>query len=50
MYLNLHPQTVYFMARQGELPVLKVGRAVRFEKIELDIWIKRKIDENHEKL
>ena len=49
-YLNLHPQTVYVMARLGELPVLKLGRAVRFDKVELDLWIKRKIDENHEKL
>lgn len=49
-YLNLHPQTVYFMARRGILPVLKVGRAVRFDKVEIDLWIKRKIDENHEKL
>jgi len=49
-YLNLHPQTVYVMARLGELPVLKVGRAVRFDKVEIDLWIKRKIDENHEKL
>jgi len=49
-YLNLHPQTVYFMARQGELPVLRVGRAVRFDKVEIDLWIKRKIDEAHEKL
>ena len=49
-YLNLHPQTVYFMARRGELPVVKVGRAVRFDKVELDLWIKRKVEENHEKL
>ena len=49
-YLKLHPQTLYFMARQGELPVIKFGRAVRFDRVELDLWIKRKIDENHEKL
>jgi len=49
-YLHLHPQTVYFMARQGELPALKVGRAVRFDKLGLDQWIQRKIDENHEKV
>jgi len=50
LYLNLHPQTVYVMARQGELPILRVGRAVRFDRLELDRWIQRKIEENQEKL
>ena len=49
-YLHLHPQTIYVMARQGALPILKVGRAVRFDKLALDRWIQRKMDENHEKL
>ncbi len=49
-YLNLHQQTVYLMVRQGDLPVLRLGRAIRFDKLELDLWIKKKIDENHDKL
>ena len=50
VFLNLHPQTVYVMAKLGQLPVLKIGRAVRFDKLAIDLWIKRKIDENHDKL
>jgi len=49
-YLKLHPQTVYVMARTGEIPIIKFGRALRFDKVELDLWIKRKVDENNEKL
>jgi excisionase family DNA binding protein len=40
-YLSLHPKTIYFMARKGELPVVKVGRAVRFDRIALDHWIEK---------
>lgn len=50
IFLNLHPQTVYVMAKLGQLPVLKIGRAVRFDRIELDRWIQKKVDENQEKL
>jgi len=50
VFLNLHPQTIYVMAKLGQLPVLKIGRAVRFDKLAIDLWIKRKIDENHDKI
>ena len=40
-YLSLHPKTIYFMARKGELPVVKVGRAVRFDRVALDRWIEK---------
>jgi len=43
-YLSLHPKTVYFMARKGELPVVKIGRAVRFDKAQLDFWIKKSLE------
>lgn len=49
-YLNIHPQTVYVKAKLGELPFLRIGRAIRFDKLELDNWIKKKIKENEEKL
>lgn len=48
--LKLHPQTVYFMTRKGQLPFLKIGRVIRFDKLELELWIKKKMDENNEKV
>lgn len=49
-YLNIHEQTVYLWARTGRLPYLKLGRSVRFDKLALDQWIRKKIEENEEKL
>lgn len=42
-YLNFHEETVYEMARRGMIPTVKVGRAVRFDRIELDKWVDKKI-------
>jgi len=30
-YFGLHPRTVLRLARRGEIPVLRVGRYVRFD-------------------
>lgn len=46
-YLHLHPETVYEMARKGELRSVKTGiRGVRFDRLELDRWIKEKLDQS----
>lgn len=39
-YLRVHEQTIYKMARSGELPGLKVGRSWRFHKDVLDAMLK----------
>ena len=39
-YLRVNPQTVYRKAKAGEMPVLRIGRAIRFRKSELDDWLK----------
>lgn len=39
-YLRVNPQTVYRKARAGELPVVRIGRAIRFRKSELDEWLR----------
>ena len=39
-YLRVNPQTVYRKAKGGDLPVLRIGRAIRFRKSELDDWLK----------
>ena len=39
-YLRVNPQTVYRKAKAGELPAVRIGRAIRFRKTELDEWMK----------
>ncbi len=33
IYLKLQPETIRSMARRGELPALKLGKAWRFQRI-----------------
>ena len=40
VYLRVNPQTVYRKAKAGELPPLRIGRAIRFRRTELDEWMK----------
>ena len=40
VYLRVNPQTVYRKAKAGAMPVLRIGRAIRFRKAELDDWLK----------
>ena len=39
-YLRVNPQTVYRKAKAGELPAVRIGRAIRFRKAELEEWMK----------
>ncbi|MBI3615048.1 MAG: helix-turn-helix domain-containing protein [Candidatus Omnitrophica bacterium] len=39
-YLRVNPQTVYRKAKVGELPAVRIGRAIRFRRSELDAWMK----------
>ena len=39
-YLRVNPQTVYRKAKVGELPAVRIGRAIRFRRAELDQWMK----------
>ena len=39
-YLRVNPQTVYRKAKAGEMPAVRIGRAIRFRKAELDEWLK----------
>jgi len=40
--LSLHPLTVYLMARQGRLPVVKIGQTIRFKESEIQKIIQGK--------
>lgn len=39
-YLRVNPQTVYRKAKAGELPAVRIGRAIRFQRAELESWLK----------
>jgi len=39
-YLRVNPQTVYRKAKAGELPAVRIGRAIRFRRSELEAWCK----------
>ena len=39
-YLRVNPQTVYRKAKAGEMPVVRIGRAIRFRRTELESWLK----------
>ena len=41
-YLRVNPQTVYRKAKVGELPAVRIGRAIRFRRVELDAWLRQK--------
>ena len=39
-YLKLDPQTVYRRFRRGELPGVKIGKAIRFKRDVIDGWLR----------
>jgi excisionase family DNA binding protein len=39
IYLRLHEQTVYKMAKEGRLPAYKVGNRWRFKREMIDTWL-----------
>lgn len=40
-YIGCHKETIYRMARRGEIPHWRIGRNVRFSKTSLDEWKER---------
>ncbi len=46
-YLRVNPQTVYRKAKAGELPAVRIGRAIRFRRTELEEWLKAPSRELH---
>ena len=45
-YLNFQPETVRDMARNEELPAIKLGRVWRFPKDKIKNWVEEKMVEN----
>ncbi len=44
-YLRVAPATVYRLAQNGKIPCGKVGRAWRFRKEAIDLWISEQPEE-----
>jgi excisionase family DNA binding protein len=47
-YLRVHTMTIYRLIRRGQLPAVRVGRAWRFRKDQLNEWLHdREMNANH---
>ena len=42
-HLKIHPSTVYKMAKRGELPGFKIGTDWRFDRAQIEEWIRSRI-------
>ena len=40
-FLKSHPDTIYKLARKGEIPSLRVGKNWRFRKKSLEAWLEQ---------
>lgn len=40
-FLSVTPRRAYQLAREGRIPVVKVGRQIRFELAALAEWVRR---------
>lgn len=38
-WLQIHPVTVYKLARRGKIPHIKIGRTYRFQRRALVLWL-----------
>lgn len=45
-YLKLNEKTAYRLTSEGKLPAFKVGGSWRFQKSEIDQWIKEQSNTN----
>ena len=44
-YLRLNEATIYKMANAGDIPAVKVGRAWRFRRQQIDDWFNQRAGE-----
>ncbi|MCB1499023.1 MAG: helix-turn-helix domain-containing protein [Bauldia sp.] len=44
-FLKINEKTAYKLVSAGKIPGFKVGGSWRFERREIDSWIKRKVEE-----
>ena len=41
--LRIHPTTVYKMAKRGELPAFKIAGDWRFDRVQIERWVRSHI-------
>ncbi len=46
-YLDVHPMTLYRLAREGKIPAFKIGGQWRFQKKALDRWVAQSMNKNY---
>lgn len=46
-YLDVHPMTLYRLAREGRIPAFKIGGQWRFQKKALDRWVAQSMNKNY---
>ena len=39
IYLGIRPKSVYAMVEKGQVPHYRVGRLIRFKKVDIDEWM-----------
>ena len=42
--LSISPRTLWTLTDRGEIPCIRVGRAVRYDRRDLEVWIAKKKD------
>ena len=40
-YLRIHPTTCYRLLKQRKMPAFKITRSWRFERQQIDLWLKQ---------
>jgi excisionase family DNA binding protein len=46
LYIGSTPGTMYQRVHDGSIPFVKIGRSVRFDKLDLDAFIEQKKSES----
>jgi excisionase family DNA binding protein len=44
-FLGIHPKTLQRLAKQKQVPALRIGRLWRFQKSVLERWVRSKVEE-----
>jgi excisionase family DNA binding protein len=45
--LKVKRNTIYQLRKEASLPTIKLGRTIRFDENEVDIWLKRRQTQPH---
>ncbi len=40
-YLSISPRTLWTLTKRGDIPCVRIGRSVRYDRRDLEAWIQR---------